>query len=77
MKKTLKTLEAFETQTEQELREVMGGSFLSDCINKIGGVMLMYGVRPEKGLVAAKYGVLPKDDLVVALYGVCPDVKEI
>lgn len=49
MKKSSKETKGFETQTEQELREVMGGSFLLDYFNKkIGGIMLMYGIRPEK-----------------------------
>lgn len=61
MKKSLKATKGFETQTEQELREVMGGSFLLDRINKIGGVMLMYGIRPENGLIVAKYGVFVPD----------------
>ena len=50
MKKSLKALQAFETQTEQELREVMGGSF-----------MPMYDILPEEDLMITTYSVFVPD----------------
>ncbi len=64
MKKSLKALNGFETQTEKELREVMGGRiklpFRSDD-EFGGGIMLLYGIRPDEDLMVAKYGVFVPD----------------
>lgn len=54
----------FKTQTEQELRDIMGGSLITRPIDKIGGIMLMYGIsptQPSDGWIVAKYGVFISD----------------
>lgn len=67
----MKKMQEFETQTEQELREVMGGSVIGDAIRKIGGISLMYGINiedreeiknPFKPGVMLKYGVYLPDN---------------
>ncbi len=60
MKKSLKALNEFETQTEKELREVMGGAItlLLNVDDDLSDErMPLYGIRPNKDLMIAKYGV--------------------
>ena len=49
MKSTLKSLEVFDTQTEQELRDIMGGA----TVNRLGDIVIS-----EKAYMV-KYGVFP------------------
>ena len=43
MRKSLEALEVFETQTEQELQEIMGGKVNTTAL-AVGGIALAYGV---------------------------------
>lgn len=63
----MKKLNQFETATEKELRDVMGGAISG---NLFGGIALKYGVAPEYG-VMLKYGVAPKYG-VMLMYGISP-----
>ncbi|WP_054742631.1 ComC/BlpC family leader-containing pheromone/bacteriocin [Cellulosilyticum ruminicola] len=63
----MKKLNQFETATEKELREVMGGAVSGELF---GGLEMKYGVAPKYGVIL-KYGIAPKYG-VILMYGVSP-----